>query len=1404
MVFSRRAFAIGASLAAAIGAISQFQAQGDEPLKPFYPPKAPLGVHSPESFVPNADAKALVQGSAVKESDFSSVTSLNGDWRFSGLESSKAPFAKDADLDKAFYMASFDDSKWDSIKVPLNWYKKLPKFQNQDAPYVKGWYRRALDIPQGAAGKRVVLHFDVIGYEALLFVNGKEAGSHHGDFTPWDLDITDFVEPGKSASLAIRVFSDFGPSFGVKAPAKHAYGSQWSIGNIKGGIWQDAELRVEPAARVVEALVSTELSSSSISVECKIRNDSKTVRKLDLFAAVAPAEAALATAPASAAAIGPVELQPGENSFTVKVAIPNPRLWTPSSPSLYHLVLPLFENGKPVSAKSVRFGFRSFKAEGGHFFLNGERVYLYGENLPSVGFGGEGKSSSEERAAAAAKILDFKSLGYNILRNPHMPILPCVLDAADELGMMYLDEWCWSFTKELDPADFEKNNLQELAEWVKRDYNHAAAVMWSCGNEVYYGDNALTKANLDKQVVLVRQLDKSGRPVSSFSGSAHGYGKKKLETDVLDLHDYLGLGDKPWPFWSERLEGIVKEYSAEYAGSDGKLPVPLIIWECVGYSWGFSYDKSFVPNDPAVYLSWTRKPTTWGAPAGIGFVGSIGLAAALDPNRGSKEGMALIGRRIMDYLRRDQRFDGFAPWFHGSYLDAATLWNQPVYCGLTGPGDVPLRNVFGGERYEQSLFIVSSVNKAIEGSLLRVSLAEADGSESTILELSPESIAPWSKLDKSLELSIPQADAPRWAQLRVRLLAKDGSELSRNFYDLFVQAKANVLAPLEGASGIGVLSCGASGEGQLIKILSSLKAEAKLVSDPTNLEGVKLLIVPPSSTELSGVQNGSPASSAIQTWVRNGGSLLVLEQDWRGSIGLIGRTSKAVSAVFTDLAVANHPAFKGLCQANFEFWNNPEHGQTASFGTIPLGLDLIAVRGPMLAQRESSCIMSEGRFGRGRIVSSQFDACSLWLQDSAASTFLRNLLEASLSEPRKSINAWEEKSDDICVAKNADIVSIDIKSKANMGFKDDVEGDGKGGWTDQGDNDFRMMPLGAQTFRNVPFKIVDPAGNGGKSCIVLRNEPKGDFLASVSGIKVGEKLSRLFFLHTAAWVTKAGPIVQYKIRYADGQETSLDVVDGISICDWWQAGGNLLGAKLALTKENPKKHEVGLHIMEWDNPRPDVAIESLSAAAQGNATAMIVAISGERANPDAIKIEDLGAGQGAKWSALADGGSRDAAFVPKTEVVKDGGSDALRISMPKSGPGDPKPVVFKVFPAKEKAKLDGAKCRYLSIEVKAECNASVEIALPKDDWKDSLRAELHLMKDEGWRTVRFLLNDDFRLDARKWGLKDLRGEFFIFSVAGDKKEALPAGAIDFAVTGRSKDEAKSQSVSFLIRRVTLE
>ncbi|HBC87075.1 MAG TPA: hypothetical protein DCZ94_08985 [Lentisphaeria bacterium] len=72
---------------------------------------------------------------------------------------------------------------------------------------------------------------------------------------------------------------------------------------------------------------------------------------------------------------------------------------------------------------------------------------------------------------------------------------------------------------------------------------------------------------------------------------------------------------------------------------------------------------------------------------------------------------------------------------------------------------------------------------------------------------------------------------------------------------------------------------------------------------------------------------------------------------------------------------------------------------------------------------------------------------------------------------------------------------IDLKKYANMGFKDDVPDDGKGGWTDQGPaNDLSCMKPGLITLCSVPFKIIDPDSNNGKACMVFAGPSRDYFI----------------------------------------------------------------------------------------------------------------------------------------------------------------------------------------------------------------------------------------------------------------------------------------------------------------------
>jgi hypothetical protein len=87
---------------------------------------------------------------------------------------------------------------------------------------------------------------------------------------------------------------------------------------------------------------------------------------------------------------------------------------------------------------------------------------------------------------------------------------------------------------------------------------------------------------------------------------------------------------------------------------------------------------------------------------------------------------------------------------------------------------------------------------------------------------------------------------------------------------------------------------------------------------------------------------------------------------------------------------------------------------------------------------------------------------------------------------------------------------ISLREAANMGFADPVARDGKGGWTDQGPrNDLAPFPVGKRLFGVVPFEILSPASNGGRSCVVQSKNPTLKFKPESRPIAVGAKVKRL-------------------------------------------------------------------------------------------------------------------------------------------------------------------------------------------------------------------------------------------------------------------------------------------------------
>ncbi|MBN8215187.1 MAG: hypothetical protein J0L75_01025 [Spirochaetes bacterium] len=213
---------------------------------------------------------------------------------------------------------------------------------------------------------------------------------------------------------------------------------------------------------------------------------------------------------------------------------------------------------------------------------------------------------------------------------------------------------------------------------------------------------------------------------------------------------------------------------------------------------------------------------------------------------------------------------------------------------------------------------------------------------------------------------------------------------------------------------------------------------------------------------------------------------------------------------------------------------------------------------------------------------------------------------------------------------------LDISGLANRGFRDETAGDGKGGWTDQGDNDLRGMKGGPLSLAGVDFKVLDSANNGGKSAIVLRPSQAPSF-AGEAAIPVETTCDYLYLLHAAAWAGAGAPVGSIVWEYGDGTTRTTAVVSGDQVGDWW---GGL--ARNAFSKGyddlNPSHKPVYLFVTGFANPVPEKPVKRavLKSAEKGQAIWMVLAaVAGTGDN--VVESSRSAERDAAKWKPFAPG-----------------------------------------------------------------------------------------------------------------------------------------------------------------------
>ena len=346
------------------------------------------------------------------------------------------------------------------------------------------WFETEVDIPAEWKDRRIAMNIGSVRFRAEIFVNHQLAGYDLVNSTPFSIDITPFIEPGKKNVITFRI-TDPNGNFNWKDSQVYTWGVyRTNPSHGFGGITGKVELEATGKLYVKDVFIKNQPEPHAIEVEVRAVNEtgaSVTNKELCLEIKEHPNGQTVYRKN-----VRLESLKEGDNLQTYQIKVPNAHLWSVDSPRLYDLKISLNDD-----AVTERFGFRWFEIKDvkgdRQFFLNGKRIVL--RTAISWGFWPyNGITPSDE--LAKRQITIAKELGLNML-NFHRNIGQTnILDYADELGLLYFEEPGGNQypIKNFNDNDKQSNfyfayRNEKLARMVKRDRNHPSLIIYNLHNE---------------------------------------------------------------------------------------------------------------------------------------------------------------------------------------------------------------------------------------------------------------------------------------------------------------------------------------------------------------------------------------------------------------------------------------------------------------------------------------------------------------------------------------------------------------------------------------------------------------------------------------------------------------------------------------------------------------------------------------------------------------------------------------------------------------------------------------------------------------------------------------------------------------------------------------------------------
>lgn len=449
------------------------------------------------------------------------------------------------------WLSGFSDGR--PIAVPASWNEQFDTMRD----YLGfAWYQTRFDAPWNLEGRKHILRFGSVNYIAEVWLNGTRLGDHEGGHLPFEFDVTSILR-AEDNLLVVRVdgtlATDRVPPGDVPVnPIDRFAEVSYPNGSFDFfpycGIQRPVLLYSVAPGSVTDLTVTTDINGTTGVVRVQIQRD-----------AASPVHARLTLRGHGDPVTNELEIgAQGEASLQV----PQAALWSPEAPNLYKLVVDLEAQGQIVDRYVLSIGIRTVKVEGDQLLLNGQPVYLKGfgrhEDFPVVGRG----------LLPALIVKDYALMhwiGANSFRTTHYPYSEQMMDLADRLGFLVIDETA-AVGLFFEEAGLERRLelcRQFTSELIARDKNHPSVIAWSLANEPHSRRPA-AKPFFRNLYDLAKGLDAT-RPVTVVT--TVGITEESYEfLDFMCLNRYYGWYSEPGQLdlacerLSEELDAMYERY----------------------------------------------------------------------------------------------------------------------------------------------------------------------------------------------------------------------------------------------------------------------------------------------------------------------------------------------------------------------------------------------------------------------------------------------------------------------------------------------------------------------------------------------------------------------------------------------------------------------------------------------------------------------------------------------------------------------------------------------------------------------------------------------------------------------------------------------------------------------------